>query len=168
MRGFSIVLIIALLIAGFYSKSANAAATPNEKAIGTSCSNGGAAADFDAIAQCSATSGNGTMKKAPIFVGAVTAPPYSGTTCDANKDGMLQYAGSGVLKLCDGTSWFNVNIEPCNGTQAVGTVCADGTIYLTVAGMPMYTTPCDEGQTGTKGNCTGTRGTYSWNDGSSN
>jgi hypothetical protein len=31
------------------------------------------------------------MQKAPLFVGAVTAPPYTNTTCDSNKAGMLTY-----------------------------------------------------------------------------
>ncbi len=52
----------------------------------------------------------------------------------------------------------------CNWST-IGSVCSDGTIYAGLSpdgNVPMYTTPCDLGQTGTQKNCTGTRSTYKW------
>lgn len=59
----------------------------------------------------------------------------------------------------------------CTGSPAVGTICADGTIYagLTPDGsVKMYTTRCDYGQTWNGSNCTGTRLAQNWNKGTSN
>lgn len=59
----------------------------------------------------------------------------------------------------------------CTGSPAVGTICADGTIYagLTPDGsVKMYTTRCDYGQTWNGSNCTGTRLAQNWNNGTSN
>ncbi len=89
--------------------------TFGEKAVGdVTCSNAGSAADFDTLAQCTSTSAaTGTMQKAPLFVGAVTAPPYAATTCDANKAGMIQWTGA-AFQACDGTGWrqFVANATP--------------------------------------------------------
>lgn len=55
--------------------------------------------------------------------------------------------------------------DPCINT--IGAKCADGTIYAGTSpdcNVPMYTTPCDAGQTLTGGTCTGTRSTLSWNN----
>jgi hypothetical protein len=52
-----------------------------------------------------------------------------------------------------------------NCTVTLGAVCADGSIYAgntPDGGVPMYTTPCDAGMTGSAGLCTGTRSTYQW------
>ena len=54
-----------------------------------------------------------------------------------------------------------------SGCSPAGTVCSDGTIYagLSGASTPMYTTRCDAGQSWSGAACTGTRGTYFWNNG---
>jgi hypothetical protein len=54
------------------------------------------------------------------------------------------------------------------GTCSVpGDVCADGTIFAgSDSNGPIYTLPCDQGMTGTKDNCTGTRLNFTWDDGS--
>lgn len=57
----------------------------------------------------------------------------------------------------------------CVGTTpAVGTVCADGTIYAGLSpdgNVKMFTTRCDVGQAWDGFNCTGTRMSLSWNNG---
>jgi predicted GIY-YIG superfamily endonuclease len=100
-------VFFAFLILLFPATSfAQTTATPWEKSIGvTGCTNYGASADFDTIAQCTSTGGtSGTMQKAPLFVGTVTSPPYAATTCDSNKAGMIQYTGS-AFQGCDGSAW---------------------------------------------------------------
>jgi hypothetical protein len=97
---------------------AQTAPTFGEKQIGdTTCTNSGSSADFDTLAQCTSTStSTGTMQKSPLFVGAVTAPPYAATTCDAGKAGMIQYVG-GAFQGCNGSSWSALG----------GTICSDAT-----------------------------------------
>ncbi len=72
---------------------------------------------------------------------------------------------------------ITANIGPVSSTWTIstgvtgctpeGTVCADGTVYagLSGAATPMYVTRCDAGMTWNGSACTGTRGTYSWNNG---
>ncbi len=59
----------------------------------------------------------------------------------------------------------------CTASPTPGTVCADGTIYAGLTpdgGVKMFTTRCDFGQTWDGSNCTGSRTTLSWNNGTSN
>jgi len=72
---------------------------------------------------------------------------------------------------------ITANIGPVSSTWTIstgvtgcvpeGTVCADGTVYagLSGASTPMYVTRCDAGMTWDGSACTGTRGTYYWNNG---
>ena len=72
---------------------------------------------------------------------------------------------------------ITANIGPVSSTWTIstgvtgcapeGTVCADGTVYagLSGAATPMYVTRCDAGMTWDGSACTGTRGTYYWNNG---
>jgi hypothetical protein len=77
------------------------------------------------------------------------------TTPSMTSDG---YALANVVKSTGGL-----------GCSQVGDTCSDGSIYAgTDAYGVLYTTPCDLGMTGTHNNCTGTRSTYTWNDGSAN
>ncbi len=120
-------LVFAFLMIGsggfLLSSTALAQTTPTfgEKQIGdVTCTNGSSSADFDTLAQCTSTSSSaGTMQKAPLFVGQVTAPPYADTTCDANKAGMLQYTAA-TMQYCNGTSW--TTLSPATlGTLATNT-----------------------------------------------
>ena len=54
-----------------------------------------------------------------------------------------------------------------SGCAPAGTVCSDGTVYagLSGASTPMYVTRCDAGQSWSGSACTGSRTTYSWNNG---
>jgi len=97
---------------------AQTVATLGEKSIGTACTNGADAVNFDTLAQCSATSGSGTFQKAPLFVGQVTSPPYASTACDAAKAGMLQYTG-GVVQYCNGSAWSTMGSSSGTGGQSV-------------------------------------------------
>lgn len=111
----------------FLIGTAQAQTTPTfgEKAVGESCGNLANGADFDTLFQCNTSAASGGLKqKAPLFVGAVTSPPYAATTCDANKEGMIQYNGSN-LQYCDGTTW-----------QTVGTGSSTGAGQSIVAGWP--------------------------------
>jgi len=105
MRAALLALLLAFLL-GATEASAQTTPTFGEKAVGsTDCKNGAFAADFDTLAQCTSTSSTtGTMQKAPIFVGAVTSPPYPSTTCDSSKAGMMQYTAS-AMQYCNGTAW---------------------------------------------------------------
>jgi len=96
-------------------------------------------------------------------------------TCTAALAGTIQYTASGFTG-CNGTTWVNLGgngtIDPCAATSpAAGALCADGTVYVGLSpdtNAKMYAMPCDLGMSGTKGACTGTRSTYTWNDGSNN
>lgn len=105
MRTALFALLLAFLL-GATEASAQTTPTFGENAVGsTDCKNGASAADFDTLVQCTSTSSTtGTMQKSPIFVGAVTSPPYPSTTCDSNKAGMIQYDGTNP-KYCDGSAW---------------------------------------------------------------
>lgn len=103
---------------------------------------GFSAGDTIAIQQTSSASVN-TATTASVTVGTTTSGTWSVTTLS----------------------------DPCAGSPSVGNVCADGTLYAGLSpdgNVKMYTTPCDLGMSGTKESCTGTRGTYTWNDGSTN
>lgn len=78
--------------------------TFGQNAVGAVCNNVEKGVDFDAIAQCNAGTGAGTMQTAPIILGTLTAPPYANTTCDSGKAGMLQWTGTS-FQACGGTSW---------------------------------------------------------------
>ncbi|MGE0109849.1 MAG: DUF1566 domain-containing protein [Bdellovibrionales bacterium] len=246
---------------------ARTTASYGQNAVGTSCNNVAKAADFDAIAQCNSGTGAGTMQTAPIIVGTVTAPPYSNTTCDSSKAGMIQWTGT-AFQGCDGSNWIDfagsgssstctpnafsftdqtevtldtaitsnivtlgddpftcvsiiscpsctalykngaavstagtaflygdsisvalqsasssettMSVEITAGTHSttwsvttgdicdaesppIGAVCVDGSIYAGLSpdgNVKMFTTPCDQIQTGTQGACSGTRPTY--------
>ncbi len=101
-----VVLRLLVLCFGLFALtvSGEAGATTGEKQIGTACADGANSADFDTLAQCTATSGSGTFQRAPVILGAVTAPPYTATTCNADKAGMLQYTG-GVVQYCNSSAW---------------------------------------------------------------
>ncbi len=86
-----------------------------------------------------------------------------------------EYSGETLRAyITDGTSQeiWNVRTEivgDCSAPNpAFGTVCADGTVYAgeTPDGyVHMYVTRCDAGQTWGGASCTGSRSTFSWNDG---
>ncbi len=72
-----------------------------------------------------------------------------------------------------GSVWGATTTGTCSygatETAAIGTRCADGTIYAGVSpdgNNPMYTTPCDYGQTWNGTACTGSAVGLSWNNGS--
>jgi hypothetical protein len=113
-----LIAVFLLIIGLACPASAQTTKTAWEKQIGTDCSNGGASADFDTLAQCSATSGSGTFQKAPLFVGQVTSPPYATTACDAAKAGMLQYTG-GVVQYCNGSAWSTMGSSSGTGGQSM-------------------------------------------------
>lgn len=61
--------------------------------------------------------------------------------------------------------------DVCNGTPAIGTVCADGSVFAGNSpdgDVPMYVTRCDLGQTWDGSACVGTSTRPPWNDGSTN
>ncbi|MDD3288912.1 MAG: hypothetical protein PHX43_07930, partial [Alphaproteobacteria bacterium] len=99
--------------------------TFGEKAIGSlNCNNGASATDFDTIAQCSsASSAVGTMQKAPLFIGAVTSPPYASVNCDAGKAGMIQWTGTS-FKSCGGAGWVGFGEGSLLGISATNTAPA--------------------------------------------
>jgi len=70
------------------------------------------------------------------------------------------------------TVWSVTNAGgDCTGSPAIGTVCADGTIYAGLSpdgNNKMFTTRCDIGQTWDGVNCTGSRTSLQWNNGTSN
>jgi hypothetical protein len=67
--------------------------------------------------------------------------------------------------------WQVTPAGDCASSPAVGTVCADGSVYAGLSpdtNAPMYVTRCDLGQTWDGANCTGSRATYYWNNGTAN
>lgn len=113
--------------------------TLGEKSVGTTCNSGEAAADFDTLAQCNATSGTGTMKKAPVILGAVSVPPYASTACDTSKAGMMQYSSGSGFQGCNGSSWSNFVTNNGTGNTAwvkiAETDIATETTSYTVSGL---------------------------------
>lgn len=70
------------------------------------------------------------------------------------------------------TVWSVTNAGgDCSGSPAIGTVCADGTIYAGLSpdgSIKMFTHRCDLGQTWDGVNCTGARNALPWNNGTDN
>ena len=99
---FALLLLLSPLVL-----HARTTTTFGQNAVGAACNNTEKATDFDAIAQCNAGTGAGTMQTAPLFVGTVTSPPYVSTSCDITKVGMLQWTGTSFQK-CEGMGWTNL------------------------------------------------------------
>jgi hypothetical protein len=61
--------------------------------------------------------------------------------------GMRYHAPTNSMVYCDGVGFRAIGKgDPCNGSQAVGTTCADGSIYAGLSpdgNVPMFTTPAD-------------------------
>ena len=147
------------------------AQTPSvHTSIGTACQGTANSADFDTIAQCDNAVG-GTMKRAPIQVGNVSAPPYANTACNADKAGMIQWNGSD-WKLCNGSAWiYLVTEDPCTDPAVtVGTICKDGTAYAGLSpdgsNAKMFTARCNSPYTWTGSGCAGTDMSILWQTGS--
>jgi len=87
--------------------------------------------------------------------------------CAAGTAGALRY-NSGVLELCNGTSWGGLGLTGC-GSGSIGAICDDGTVLAGFGSSgPIYVTRCDAGQTWNGATCTGARSTLTWNNGSVN
>lgn len=119
-----ILFVLGLLAGG--PAAAQATATLGEKQVGTSgCKNGANSADFDTLAQCTSTDTvAGSFQKAPLFVGKVTAPPYGATSCDATKEGMIQYISGTGFQGCNGSSWVALSGGGGTGSVPVGSIIA--------------------------------------------
>lgn len=86
-------------------------------------------------------------------------------------------AGAGVVTTATVTLggvtsgvWSVTTTGACAVGVELGGTCPDGSIYAGFSpdgSVPMYTTPCDHGQS-LSGSCTGTRSTITWNNGTSN
>ena len=112
-----------------------------------------------------ATCGTGCMAIS-INSGAFVAGPVAGV------DGGDSIAIRQTSSASEGTT-TTATVTVGTTTSAVwsvttigpGFVEADGTVYVGLSpdgNVPMYTTPCDIGMTGTHNNCTGTRTTSMW------
>ena len=70
------------------------------------------------------------------------------------------------------TVWNVTTTGSCaGGSPAIGTVCADGTVYAGLSpdtGTAMYAQRCDLGQTWNGVSCTGSRSSLNWNNGTGN
>lgn len=77
------------------------AAEAGQKQIGTTCKSDASAFDWDTPAQCNGS----TFVRGPIQLGSIAAPPYSATTCDATKAGMIQFSASNGFQGCNGATW---------------------------------------------------------------
>lgn len=109
----------------------------NGAAFVTGPVSGFANGDTIAIRQTSSATG-GTGTTASITIGGTTSSTWTVTTPS----------------------------DPCSaGSPTPGAACTDGTVYAGISpdgNNKMYVTPCDQGQTGTQGACTGTRGNQKW------
>ena len=104
MKRAALIAVAVLLSLTPLVLHARTTTTFGQNAVGAVCNNVEKGVDFDAIAQCNAGTGAGTMQTAPIILGTLTAPPYANTTCDSGKAGMLQWTGTS-FQACGGTSW---------------------------------------------------------------
>lgn len=130
MKRVSLAVVLALALS---PTPAFAQTTPTygESQIGkTGCVPNNNDADFDTIAQCDASSGTGTFQKAPLFIGAVSSPPYASTSCSSSMAGMIQYTGS-VFEGCNGTAWSQFESSSGTLTFPVGSVSAPGLAVTT-------------------------------------
>lgn len=109
------------------------AQTTGEKQVGQpGCKDGANAADFDTLAQCSSLNGtSGTFQKAPLFVGKVTAPPYTDTNCDSNKSGLIQYSTDTGFQGCQNNNW--ISLTGSGGNALYSVACTNA-----IAGGYMY------------------------------
>ncbi len=154
MRKRWLPLFLFVLLPVAITAYAQTTATYGESQIGvTGCGPNHNSADFDTLAQCNVSTGTGTFQKAPIFAGKVTSPPYSATTCDSNKAGMIQWTGTSFLG-CDGSAWQSLG---SSGPPPYPIAGVDN------GGQVIYVAACDVGMTySTASGCTGTRSTYAW------
>ncbi|MCB9026132.1 MAG: DUF1566 domain-containing protein [Bdellovibrionaceae bacterium] len=104
------------------------------------------------------TSGPSSVVSGQFIQARLTADSIGGSTFQAT---MIVGAGA--------TVWSVTTAGSCVGSPAVGTLCADGTIYAGLSpdgNTPMYTSRCDAGQTWSGVACTGSRSLLTWNNGS--
>jgi hypothetical protein len=93
------------------------------------------------------------------------AGPNAGCTNPTASAGKLVFNSDfAVLQYCDGDTWRAVGklIDPCDGTPAIGTICADSTIYAGLSpdgNVQMFVMPADA-----PGNYTWNNGSTSWTD----
>lgn len=67
--------------------------------------------------------------------------------------------------------WQVAPTGDCTSSPAIGTVCADGTVYVGNSpdgGAQMYVPRCDGGRTYSGGVCGGSRTIFTWNNGTTN
>lgn len=103
---------------------------------------------------------------------SITNNQYLQTRLTSNVAGGATNAATVIVG--DGASIWNVATASgdCSGSPAIGTVCADGSIYAGMSadagGVKMYTTRCDFGRTWNGTTCTGSRLVQNWNNGTAN
>ncbi len=76
-----------------------------------------------------------------------------------------------VLAGISASVWGVATAGSCTSSPAVGTVCADGSVYAGNSPdtlVPMYVTRCDYGQTWSGAICNGSRMGVAWNNGTTN
>jgi hypothetical protein len=87
----------------------------------------------------------------------------SGTGGVTNTATMIVGGGASVYQVTSTGS--------CASSPAIGTVCADGSVYAGLSpdgNVPMYAQRCDIGMTWNGATCTGARSGITWNNGSGN
>jgi alpha-tubulin suppressor-like RCC1 family protein len=104
------------------------------------------------------------------------ASPFPYLLCEnpTRKEGQIFYNSSeNVMQYCDGGGWvpigkgFGTGNMPLYCTN-IGDMCSDGTVYAGLSpdgNVPMYTLPCDYGQSWDGSSCTGARSNQPWNNG---
>ncbi|MGE4351920.1 MAG: hypothetical protein AB7E52_07010, partial [Bdellovibrionales bacterium] len=110
MRKARLITLIFLCLMGTVSPvAARTTATFGQTSVGEPCGRLANGSDFDTLFQCtsSAAGTSGVKQTAPLVLGTVTAPPYTATTCDTDKAGMIQWTGT-AFQGCDGASWVDL------------------------------------------------------------
>ncbi|MBL7669720.1 MAG: hypothetical protein JNM39_04485 [Bdellovibrionaceae bacterium] len=131
------------------------------------------------IGGSTAISSSGNLVTTGTVQGAVVAATNLRVFNGANYVQLAAPAlGSNVnfsLPAIDGAGmaiWTAATLGDCTGTRAIGTVCADGTVYAGLSpdagGVQMFTARCDFDQTWNGTTCTGSRMPRTWNNGTTN
>lgn len=113
-------------------------------------------------AACSSVVQGWTSSPASIVTGQYLQARLTTDTVGGSAFQATIIVGSGA------TVWTVTTTGSCASSPAIGTVCADGSVYAGLSpngSVPMYATRCDAGQSWSGVACAGSRSAYSWNNG---
>jgi hypothetical protein len=141
----------------------------------TYCSNAVALSGFTGTLSAVCNTGCTSIALNGVYGGTTVSGFTSGSTISicqiASSSASTAATASVTVGNTTSSTWtVTTGADTCPGVNTPGTTCPDGTVYAGVSNdgnVKMFVTPCDLGQSLVSGSCTGTRSTYSWNNGAS-